>query len=100
MKKLVASQLLLLALFIARAPAQALENIKSQEELNKVVASLDAALFDSYNRCDMEKFTSFFTNDVEFYHDQDGVSVGRDKLIQSLKSNICGKVTRELVPGS
>ena len=65
--------LLLLSVFassIIHADAQALENVKSQEDLNKVVASLDAALFDSYNRCDLEKFATFFANDVEFYHDQ------------------------------
>jgi len=90
----------LLALCGVRADAQALESIKSQEELDKVVASLDGALFDSYNHCDLEKFASFFVDDVEFYHDQGGVTLGKEKLTESIKNNICGKVTRELVPGS
>ena len=85
---------------IIHAEAQALESIKSQEELNKVVASLDAALFDSYNRCDLEKFAAFFANDVEFYHDQGGVTLGKGDLTDSVKKNICGKVMRELVPGT
>lgn len=89
-----------LALCSVRADAQALESITSQEELNKVVATLDTALFDSYNRCDLEKFASFFTGDVEFYHDQGGVTLGNKALTDSVKSNICGKVTRELVPGT
>jgi len=95
--------LLLLPLFAGPAGAQAvpsLESIQSQAELDKVIASLDSALFDSYNRCDLEKFSSFFTEDVEFYHDQGGVTLGRQKLTESIKNNICGKVTRELVPGS
>ena len=57
-----------LAMCSVRADAQsvpALENIKSQEELNKAVTALDAALFDSYNRCELEKFATFFTDDVE-----------------------------------
>jgi uncharacterized protein (TIGR02246 family) len=93
----------LLAVFAAHADAQsvpALESIKSQTELDKAIASLDAALFDSYNRCDLEKFSSFFAEDVEFYHDQGGVTLGRQKLTESIKNNICGKVTRELVPGT
>jgi hypothetical protein len=49
-----------------------LEKIKSQEELDKAVTALDAALFDSYNKCDLEKFKSFFADDVELYHDQGG----------------------------
>src|ERR1700730_13439821 len=89
-----------LALCIVRADAQALESIKSQEELNKVVASLDAALFDSYNRCDLERFAAFIADDVEFYHDQGGVTLGKGDLTDSIKKNICGKVTRELVPGT
>src|SRR5205823_14405261 len=54
--------LLLLAIFVPRAGAQAvlsLDNIKSQAELDKAIAALDGALFDSYNRCDLEKFSSF-----------------------------------------
>jgi len=91
---------ILLWLFPILLAAQPLESIKSQEELNKVVTSLDAALFDSFNRCDVEKFASFFSDDVEFYHDEAGPSSGKKSLIDSLKSNICGKVTRELVSGS
>ncbi|MHB8654589.1 MAG: nuclear transport factor 2 family protein [Terriglobia bacterium] len=93
----------MLAFCIIRANAQAvpaLENIKSQEELNKAIASLDTALFDSYNHCDLVKFATFFADDVEFYHDQGGVTLGKDKLTESVKTNICGKVTRELVPSS
>jgi len=78
----------------------AFDDIKSQLELDKAVAALDAALFDAYNRCDLEKFASFFADDVEFYHDQGGVTLGRVALTDSVKKNICGKVSRELVPGS
>ncbi len=91
----------LLALLVGRADAQALESIKSQEELDKAIASLDAALFDSYNRCDLKKFSTFFADDVEFYHDQGGVTLGKEKLTASIKTNICGgDVRRELVPGT
>jgi uncharacterized protein (TIGR02246 family) len=91
------------ALSLARADAQAvpaLENINSQAELDKAIAALDAALFDAYNRCDLQKFASFFAEDVEFYHDQGGVTLGRAALTDSVKKNICGRVTRELVPGT
>ena len=95
--------LLLLAICVPRAGAQSvasLDNIKSQAELDKAIATLDAALFDSYNRCDLEKFASFFVDDVEFYHDQGGVTLGRAALTESVRKNICGKTTRELVPGT
>jgi hypothetical protein len=85
----------------AQSSVQSLESIKSQEELDKVIKSLDAALFDSYNRCELDKFSTFFTDDVEFYHDQGGITLGKEKLTESIKNNICGgDVRRELVAGT
>jgi hypothetical protein len=37
---------------------------------------------------------------LEFYHDKTGLSRGRPALLEGIKNNICGKVTRELVPGT
>jgi ketosteroid isomerase-like protein len=98
--------LLLSALFVlgfCRANAQTvsgLDKINSQAELEKAITTLDASLFDAYNNCDLDKFASFFVDDVEFYHDQGGVTLGKANLTESVKKNICGKVTRELVPGT
>lgn len=80
--------------------APPLDKIQNQAELDRAITALDAALFDSYNRCDLAKFESFFVDDVEFYHDQGGVTLGSAALTASVKKNICGKVTRELVPGT
>jgi hypothetical protein len=77
-----------------------LDKIQNQEELDKTVTALDAALFDAYNRCDLEKFASFIDENVEFYHDQGGVTLGRAALTESVKKNICGTTTRALVPGT
>jgi Domain of unknown function (DUF4440) len=93
----------LLGLFAGGAEAQAvppLENIQSQAELDKAITALDTALFDSYNRCDLEKFASFFVENVELYHDQGGVTLGKVALTDSIRKNICSRVTRELVPGT
>ena len=64
------SMLVVFAVTAGAQKIQALQDIKSQADLDKTMAALDAALFDSYNRCDLEKFRSFFVADVEFYHDQ------------------------------
>jgi ketosteroid isomerase-like protein len=79
---------------------QSLESMQSQAELDKTVTALDAAVFDAYNKCDLEKFSSFLADDLEFYHDQGGVTFGKSKVTDSVKQNSCGKVTRELIPGS
>ena len=68
--------------------------------LLSTMRSLDEELFAAYNSCDLEKFKSMFTADVEFYHDQTGLMTGIDKVAEAVKNNICGKVRRELVPGS
>lgn len=100
-KALLLSPLLLM--FVAIADAQtvpALEDINSQEELDKAITALDASLFDAYNRCDLKTFASLLADDVEFYHDQGGITLGKETLTESVKKNICGRVTRELVPGT
>ena len=100
---LILLALFAIELFISPATAQSftpLDKIQNQQELDQVGAALDAALFDSYNKCDLDKFSSFFVNDVEFYHDQGGVTRGKVDLTESVRKNICGKTTRELVPGS
>ncbi|MDP9338334.1 MAG: nuclear transport factor 2 family protein [Acidobacteriota bacterium] len=101
-----AKMLFLFAIFFlccAQGKAQtvpALENVNSQPELEKAIVTLDTALFAAYNRCDLDKFGSFISDDVEFYHDKGGVTLGKGALTEAIKKNICGKVTRELVPGS
>jgi ketosteroid isomerase-like protein len=94
---------ILFSMFAIPSSAQTilpLDKIQNQQELDQTVTALDAALFDSYNKCDLKKFESFFVDDVEFYHDQGGVTLGKAALTESVKNNICGKTTRELVPGT
>jgi len=53
------------------------------------------------NHCDLKTFDSLLADDVEFYHDQGGVTLGRQKLTESVKNNICtGDTQRVLVPGT
>lgn len=95
--------MLLLTLLIAtavRAGAQTGQGGTAPEELSRTLASLDGALFDSFNRCDLEKFASFFVENLEFYHDKGGLTLSRKSLVESVKNNICGKVRREIVAGS
>jgi Domain of unknown function (DUF4440) len=88
---------------LVRAEAQtvpALDSIKSQAELTRAITALDAALFDAYNTCNIDKLGAMVVDDLEFYHDKTGLAVGKQSFLNSIKQNICGKVTRELVPES
>jgi uncharacterized protein (TIGR02246 family) len=98
-------ELVLFALLLSplRALAQSvppLEKLQKPQDLDKAIAALDAAVFDAFNRCDLERFGAFFADEVEFYHDQGGVTLGKAALVDSVKKNICGKMTRELVAGT
>ena len=82
------------------ANSQSNPGTKASNELFNTIAGLDAAVFDAYNHCDLEKFRSYLADDLEFYHDQGGLAVGAEATVEGVRKNICGKVRRELVPGT
>ena len=73
-------------------------------ELEQTIAALDTAVFDAFNRCDdpaqLREHAGYFAPDVEFYHDNGGVTWTRDAMIANTASNVCGKITRQLQAGS
>jgi hypothetical protein len=71
-----------------------------EKELFKTVQSLDTALFDAVNHCDMQKVESYWADDAVFLHDRASPMLGRRVIVDSIKNNLCGKVERELVPGT
>ena len=103
MKNVVARRLawLLLPLLLGgRLDAEPGRTATPDDELFRTIASLDTAVFDAFNRCDLPTFGRFFIDDLEFYHDKDGLMRSRQSLLDAVKANICGKVSRELVPGT
>jgi uncharacterized protein (TIGR02246 family) len=90
----------LLSLLSSQLYAQAKGVSAADDELFRTVAALDRAVFDAYNTCDLEGFAAFFADDVEFYHDQSGLTRSRPSLVEAVRNNICGKVRRELVSGT
>lgn len=70
------------------------------DALFQTVQALDTKLFDAYNQCDLATLNAMISDDLEFYHDKTGLSVGKASFIAAIKQNICGKVHRTLVPGS
>jgi hypothetical protein len=70
------------------------------QALHDTIARLDSLFFDAYNTCKIDVMASLFSDSIEFYHDRGGLSTSKAGLMESLKANICGKVTRELLPGS
>jgi ketosteroid isomerase-like protein len=73
-------------------------------ELFATINALDKDFFEAYNKCDVNKIDSLFTDDIEFYHEKRGQLVGRKNVMDALAKNLCGdksnRVRRELVDGT
>jgi len=106
MKKLNLSAfftLLMITVIAVTASAQSNEippyKPQSQELYNTIV-HMDSVYFNAYNTCDMATQAAIYSDSIEFYHDRGGLMTSKKDLLAALKANICGKVTRVLVPGS
>ena len=75
-----------------------------QERVTTEIVQQDSLFWKAYNSCDVEGMNSFFTKDVEFYHDKGGASFGLDTLAAIFKKNLCSRddfrLRREPVAGS
>ncbi len=91
--------LFILAACSPRASAQT-----GEQQLTSTILHLDSAFWKAYNTCDTMGFNKFFTNDIEFYHDKGGITIGAQAFIASLSKNLCGTINyrlrREAVAGS
>ena len=71
------------------------------EGLHDEIAGMDAVLFAAFNSRNLEKLKTLFTEDLEFYHDRDGL-VLYEQNMENFKRIFASatKVRRELVEGS
>jgi hypothetical protein len=67
------------------------------DALFETIKSLDTKMFNAYNNCDLAVLGSMVSDDLEFYHDQTGLMVGKAPFLVAIKQNICGKVQRTLI---
>lgn len=78
-----------LALF-ALGPATAAEPVTPAPSLKQLVLAQDQAVFAAFNACDVAEFRKYFDPAVEFYQDNDDVSVGVDELVRSFEGRCKG----------
>ncbi|CAM1372748.1 nuclear transport factor 2 family protein [Tenacibaculum xiamenense] len=70
------------------------------QQLFEEISKMDATFFDAYNNCDMETQAKILSDDIEFFHDNTGLSTSKKDILNAIKNNICNKVTRTLIKGS
>ncbi|MEM7572600.1 MAG: nuclear transport factor 2 family protein [Bacteroidota bacterium] len=107
MKKYAYTTLLLgLLLFGSRTDlrSQTAEFPESQAELEQLILELDRQFWEAYNACEVETMMSFITEDLEFYHDKAGLSIGAATMEEGLKRGLCNpdepKLRREEIAGT
>lgn len=75
-----------------------------EQKLSSIILKNDSLFWTAYNNCDVQKFKQFFTDDIEFYHDNGGLTNGLEDLAASFKKNLCDSDTfrlrREAVAGT
>lgn len=75
---------------------------QTTDPLFETISALDTAVFDAFNHCSvpeqLQKHASYFAPDVEFYHDNGGVTWSRQEMLANTEKHVCGNFRRELVP--
>ena len=91
----------ILALLSGQAVAA---DVGGDTDLFDTISQLDRAMFQAFNDCQdpeaLARHAAFFAEDVEFYHDQGGVTFNRDDMIAATRENACGNYWRERIAGS
>lgn len=75
-----------------------------KQNLTHTILLKDSLFWIAYNKCDVNSMQQFFTDDLEFYHDKGGLTLGLENLIAGIRKNLCGnenfRLRREAVDGT
>ena len=73
------------------------------QQLYDEIYRMDSSMFAAFNEHNTEKIMSWFTNDLEFYHDKDGLNgydITKQNFNRLFENNKTTGLHRNLVPGS
>jgi hypothetical protein len=73
--------------------------------VHATILRLDELFWHSYNACNADSMKLFFADDMEFYHDKGGPTLGLHKFDESIRTGMCGnthnwQLRREAVAGT
>ena len=75
---------------------------EAPNQLFNEIAKQDSLVFEAFNTCDTVSYRQHFRDDLEFYHDLGGLTVGIENEMKSIREmcNRGNSIRRALVPGS
>jgi hypothetical protein len=63
---------------------------QSKSELFSILKAKDNQLFEiGFNQCNLKQVEKLVVDDIEFYHDNDGITKSKKEFINSIKNNLC-----------
>lgn len=80
--------------------------VSEDSELFQTLKKNDSLLFNvGFNTCDISQFENLTTDDLEFYHDKNGILNSKKEFVDVMANGICKKdisykARRELIKGS
>lgn len=106
-QKTVIFAALLFSAFLSALPAiagkSAESNAQPAQSLFTKIQALDTAMFDAFNKCEdpaqLKLHATYFSPDVEFYHDTGGVTWTRDDMIVNTKNTRVETIRANLSQG-
>jgi hypothetical protein len=90
---------------VQKVNAQAQAGKLTQAEIHQTIVNLDSSMFVAFNTCNVQQFKTYFTDDLEFYHDKGGPTFSMQKFVADFEKGLCNpnkqwKSRRQVVPGS
>ena len=81
---------ILAILFFLLVSTSTIAQINKDSDLYKTLKARDSLLFElGFNQCKIDKFEHFISKDLEFYHDQGGLTTNKEDFLANVKNNIC-----------
>lgn len=77
-------------LFALITSVQLTGQVKNDSQLFLTLKKNDSLLFElGFNKCDISSFEHLISDDLEFYHDQGGLTTNKEDFLTNVHNNIC-----------
>jgi len=86
----------MLALSLSQTEILSAKPPAAGSDLNQTITELESLFWNSYNNCNVAAMSRYLADDLEFYHDKDGLTLTSKKVIESINKNLFSDKNRRL----